>query len=158
MTPRFRCCRGQSLVETALLLPLLLLLLAGGFWSFRHFALSGSAESASQAHLLRHGRRLPPMDSDLARTIPADPSAVRFQGSEMPVSTQLPLVRGTTGTTTGAAEVRCVREQVGAFLTLPSHAVRRETEAAVDCWGERTPSASTIRRTVGAVVLAGWLR
>ncbi|HWS15213.1 MAG TPA: hypothetical protein VN450_03370, partial [Candidatus Methylomirabilis sp.] len=49
--------RGQSLLETALALPLVLILLGGGYWFYRDLSLSSSAESAAHAQMLRAGRR-----------------------------------------------------------------------------------------------------
>jgi len=145
-------------VETALLLPVLLVLLAGGYWSFRHFAYAGAAESGAQALLLRRGRGQAPIDADLARTITPDVSAVRFRGTDTEVFGPVPLFRGMTGTTVGTVELHRDRELAGAFLTLPAHSMRREAEAAVDCWGEGTRSGSTIRCAVTTVVLTGWLQ
>ncbi len=58
MKSRRKSPRGQSLVETVLLLPLLLILLGGGYWFYRDLSLSSSAESAAHAQMLRAGRRL----------------------------------------------------------------------------------------------------
>ncbi|MEW6720166.1 MAG: hypothetical protein AB1346_06940 [Thermodesulfobacteriota bacterium] len=63
-----------------------------------------------------------------------------------------------SGRTVASAAVSVEREQVGGFIDLPFHVIRREAEGAVDCWGKGTKSGSTIRRTVQAVVLAGALR
>ena len=151
------CARGQSLVESALLLPVLLCLLAGGYWAFRHFALSGSAESASQAHLLRSGRRQSSIESALSRTIRPG-GGVRIRSAERPLGRGVLSFPGMSGTTLGSAEVSCGLDPVGAYQPLPGHNVHREAEAAVDCWGKDSRSGSTIRRTVQATVLTGWLR
>jgi hypothetical protein len=149
---------GQSLVESILLLPALLVLLAGGYWAFRHMTLRGSAESAVQTHLLRAGRRFPSIESRLSRTIHSGNATVRFWATDASLAGHVPLFRGLPGTTVGSADVSCPREPVGGFLELPPHVVRREAEGAVDCWGKNGKPGSTIRRTVQAVLLTGLVR
>lgn len=151
-----RC--GQSILETILLLPVLLVLLAGGYWSYRQLSLSGSAESAAHAHLLRTGRNLPSIGSRLARTIhPAD-NAVRLHGGNDPLVAQLPLFRNMSGRTVASADVSCPKEAGEEFFDLPRHNAHRVAEGAVDCWGKGTRSGSTIRRTVRGILLTGALR
>jgi hypothetical protein len=150
--------RGQSLLESMLLMPPLLVLLAGGYWAFRHITLCGSTESAVQTHLLRAGRKFPSIESRLSRTIHPGDASIRFRATDSSLGGQVPLFRGMSGTTIGSAEVSCPMEPVGAFLELPSHAVRREAEGAVDCWGKNSKSGSTIRRTVQGVLIAGFIR
>ncbi|MGE5247547.1 MAG: hypothetical protein ACM3L8_04295 [Verrucomicrobiota bacterium] len=149
---------GQSLLESVLLLPLLLCLLAGGYWTFRQFAFSGAAESAAQAHLLRSGRALAPIGQPLSRTIHPKEDAVRLRKAERSLIAEVPFFRGMSGNTIGSAEPRCPVDPVGAYLPLPPHSVHREAEAAVDCWGWNTRSGSRIRGSVQAVVLTGSLR
>ncbi len=158
MTTRRTSRVGQSLLESVLLLPLLLCLLAGGYWSFRQFAFSSSAESAAQAQLLRSGRALPPVGQPLSRTIHSKEDAVRLRNTERPLVAEVPFFRGMSGNTIGSADVRCPVDPAGAYLPLPPHSVHREAEAAVDCWGWNTRSGSRIRRTVQAAVLTGSLR
>jgi hypothetical protein len=158
MTPLRNSSSGQSLVESLLLLPLLLVLLAGGYWAFRHFNFTGSLESAAQAHLLRTGRRLSSIESGLSRMIHPGNADVRFGNTDVPLAGKVPLFRGMSGTTVGSAHVSFPLEPVGAYLELPTHAVRRESEGAVDCWGKETRSGSRIRRTVQGVLLTGLVR
>lgn len=153
-----RASGGQSILETVLLLPLLLVLLAGAYWSFRNLSLSNAAESAAHAHLLRTGRRLPSAESRLARTIHPEDNSVRFHGGNGPLSVNLPLFGGMAGNTVASVTAACRREQAGAFIDLPAHDVRREAEGAVDCWGKGTKSGSIIRGAVDAVLIAGAFR
>lgn len=150
--------RGQSLIETVLALPLLLILLGGGYWFYRNLSLSSSAESAAHAQMLRAGRRLAGIEPRLSATIhPAD-NVVRIDAHNDPLIGQVPLFRGLAGRTVAWADVSLRTESVGAFLELPSHAIRREAEGAVDCWGKGTPSGGTVRRTVQGILLTGGLR
>ena len=158
MTVRRKTSEGQSLVETVLLLPLVLILLAGGYWAFRNLDLSGSAESAAHAHMLRTGRYLPSIRSQLSGTILPDADTVAFRGENGSLASRLPLFRGMSGRTVASAEASLAKEPVGAFIDLPAHAVRRNAEGAVDCWGKSTKSGSTIRRTVKGIVASGAFR
>jgi hypothetical protein len=149
---------GQSLVETALLLPLLLILLGGGYWFYRNLSLLSSAESAAHAQMLRAGRRLAGIEPRLSGTIHPGDNVVRIAAHNDPLVGEVPLFRGLAGRTIASADVSLGKEPVGAFLDLPSHAPRREAEGSVDCWGRGSSSGSTVRRTVKGIVLSGVLR
>jgi hypothetical protein len=149
---------GQSLVETALVLPLLLILLGGGYWFYRNLSLSSSAESAAHAQMLRAGRRLAGIEPKLSGTIHPGDNVVRIEAHNDPLIGEVPLFGGLAGRTTASADVTLGKEPVGAFLDLPSHALRGEAEGAVDCWGKETHSGATVRRTVQGILLTGALR
>jgi len=150
--------RGQSLVETVLALPLLLMLLGGGYWFYRNLSLSSSAESAAHAQMLRGGRGLAGIEPRLSGTILPGNDVVRIEAHNDPLIGEVPFFRGLAGRTIASAEVSLGKEPVGAFFDLPSHAFRREAEGAVDCWGKETRSGSTVRRTVKGILLTGVLR
>jgi hypothetical protein len=150
--------RGQSLVETALALPVLLVLLGGGYWIYRNLSLSSSAESAAHAQMLRSGRRLPGIERRLSISIAPGDNVARIKAHNDPLIVDVPLFRSLSGRTAASADVSIGREPVGAFLDLPSHALRREAKAAVDCWENTSPSGSTVRRTVQGILVSGALR
>jgi hypothetical protein len=149
---------GQTIVETVLVLPLLLILLAGGYWFYRNLSLSSSAESAAHAQMLRAGRRLPGIEPRLSGTIHPGDDIAHIEARNDPLIGEVPLFRGLAGRTTASVDISLGKEPVGAFLDLPSHALRREAHGAVDCWGKETSSGSTIRRTVQGILLTGVLR
>lgn len=149
---------GQSLIETAMVLPLLLILLGGGYWFYRDLSLSSPAESAAHAQMLRAGRRLAGIEPRLSGTIHPGDNVAHIEAHNDPMIGVVPLFSGLSGRTTASADVSLGNEPVGAFLDLPSHALRREAEGAVDCWGKETPSGSTVRRTVQGILLTGVLR
>ncbi|MHB8832953.1 MAG: hypothetical protein ACYC47_07115 [Desulfobacteria bacterium] len=149
---------GQSIVETVLALPLLLILLGGGYWFYRDLSLSSSAESAAHAQMLRAGRRLTGIEPRLSGTIHPGDDVAHIDAHNDPLIGEVPLFRGLAGRTIASADVSLGKEPVGAFLDLPSHALRREAEGAVDCWGKDTPSGRTVRRTVQGILLTGVLR
>jgi hypothetical protein len=150
--------RGQSLVETVLVLPLLLILLGGGYWFYRNLSLSSSSESAAHAQMLRAGRRLAGIEPRLSGSIHPVDNVVHIEAHNDPLIGEVPLFRGLEGRTTASVDVSLGKEPVGAFLDLPSHALRREADGAVDCWGRETPSGSTVRRTVQGILGTGVLR
>ena len=149
---------GQALVETALALPLLLILLGGGYWFYRDLSLSSSAESAAQAQLLRTGRRQAGIEPRLSGTIHPGGDIARIEAHTDPLIGEVPLFRGLAGRTIASANVSLGKEPVGAFLDLPSHTLRRGAEGAVDCWGRDTSSGMTVRRTVQGILFTGALR
>jgi len=149
---------GQALVETALVLPLLLILLGGGYWFYRDLSLSSSAESAAHAQMLRTGRRLAGIGPRLSGSIHPGKNVVHIEAHSDPLIGEVPLFRGLAGRTIASANVSLGKEPVGAFLDLPSHSLRREAEGAVDCWGKESPSGTTVRRTVEGILLTGALR
>jgi hypothetical protein len=150
--------RGQSLVETALALPLLLILLGGGYWFYRDLSLSASAGSAAHAQMLRAGRRQAGIEPRLSGSIHPGDNVARIEARNDPLVGEVPLFRGLAGRTTATAAVSLGKEPVGAFLDLPSHAPRVEAEGAVDCWGKETPSGATVRKTVQGILVTGALR
>jgi len=149
---------GQSVVETVLLLPLLLILLGGGYRFYRNLSLSSSAESAAHAQMLRAGRGQTEIGPRLSGTIHPGDNVARIEARNDPLIGEVPLFGGLAGRTTAAAAVSLGKEPVGAFLDLPTHVLPREAEGAVDCWGKETPSGSTVRRTVQGILLTGALR
>jgi len=150
--------RGQTLVETALVLPLLLILLGGGYWFYRDLSLASSAESVAHAQMLRAGRRQAGIEPRLSVAIHPGDNVARIEAHNDPLIGEIPLFRGLAGRTIASANVSLGKEPVGASLDLPSHALRVRAEGSVDCWGKETPSGSTIRRTVRGILLTGALR
>jgi hypothetical protein len=150
--------RGQSIVEAVLLLPLLLVLLGGAYWFYRDLSLSSAAESVAHAHMLRAGRRLAGIEPHFSGSIHPGGDAARIEARNDPLVGEVPLFFGLPGRTVASADVSLGMEPVGAFLDLPSHTLRKESEGAVDCWGKETPPGSTLRRTVQGILLTGVLR
>ena len=148
MKTRPKSTQGQSIVETIVLLPLLFILLAGGWWAFQNLSLSDAAESAAHAHLLRSGRNLPEITTQLSKTIHPDKDTVRMESGNRPLISAIPFFSGLSGNSFASVSVSCPKEQMGAFIDLPDHDLRREAEAALDCWGKDSRSGSAIKTTV----------
>lgn len=149
---------GQSIVETVLLLPVILVLLAGTYWSYRHLSYIASAESTAMAQMIRSGRKLPGLEDRFARTIRPLDNGVSIRSTDRPLVEQVPLFRGMAGRTKASIEVSVPKDTVGGFIDLPWHDVRRESEGAVDCWGSGTSSGNISRRTVRGILISGAFR
>src|SRR5512134_1236767 len=78
---RSRSVKGQALVELAIVVPVLLVILAGGYVACRTAYLSARAGSAAHQHALRTGRRLPSLQRELARSVLDSPGEVAVEGS-----------------------------------------------------------------------------
>ena len=152
MKTRLKTTRGQSIVETLILLPLMLILLAGGWWAFQNISLSDAAESSAHANLIRTGRSLPSIASELSKTIHPGENSARLESKNHSLVGKIPFFSGLSGNTFASTSVSCPKEQVGAFIDLPDHSLRREAEAAVDCWGKDSRSGSSIKTAVLAII------
>jgi hypothetical protein len=91
-------------------------------------------------------------------TIHPGDNVARIESHDAPLVVEVPLFRGLAGRTIASANVSLGKEPVGAIPDLPSHALRREAEATVDCWGRETPSGGVARRAVQGILLTGALR
>ena len=150
MKIRLKNNRGQSLVETVILLPLMLILLSGGWWAYQNISLSDAAESAAHAHLLRTGRGQAAITSELSKTIHPEDNTVRIESGNRSFFSLIPFT-GLSGNNVASASVSSQTVQAGAFIDMPDHNLRREAEAAVDCWGQNSRSGKVIK---GAVIIA----
>lgn len=155
---RLRNPGGQSLVETAIVLPLLLVLLAGGYWGFRRLSLEGAATSAAQTHLLRTGRMQTDVSKSLAASVLPGGDGVTISATEQPLVQRVPPFSGLAGRTLSSVDVSRRNDAIGGCLELPGHEFRASREGAVDCWGIASRSGRNIRRVVRASLAAGALR
>jgi len=151
--------RGQAIVEIALVLPILLILILGGYASARTTFLKSRSESAAFAEALRAGRNLPGIERELSRSILPDDGTVAIQAGEQRKSrllpTPSPLLAGKT-----AASVQVGKQwmEIGAPRWLPAANIRQVTEIHVDCWGKESSSGKSIRRWVRGLVVLGAIR
>jgi len=155
---RLRDAGGQSLVETAIALPLLLLLLAGGYWGFRRLSLEAAAMSAAQAQLLRAGRMQTDVSKALAASVLPNGEGVAVSARSGSSAPRVPPFSGLAGRTVSSVDVSRRADAVGGYLELPTHEIRAGREAAVDCWGSGSRSGRNVRRVVRTALIAGALR
>ena len=155
---RLRGSGGQSLVETAIVLPLLLVLLAAGYWGFRRLSLEGAATSAAQAHLLRAGRMQTDISTALAASVLPGGESVTVSARGTPLAQRVPFFSGLAGRTVSSVDVSRQSDAIGGFLELPHHEFRANREGAVDCWWRGSRSGKDVRRFVRATLLGGAFR
>jgi hypothetical protein len=149
---------GQSLLEAAIALPLLLALLAGGYWGFRRLSLEGAAASASQAELLRSGREQPDIATSLAASVASGGKGITVSSRTGILPGGMPPFPALSGRTVSSVAVSLEKEEAGAFVALPSHGFRAVQEGAVDCWTRGSRSGASVRRTVRGLLYTGVLR
>jgi len=145
-------------VETAIALPFLLALLAGGYWVCNDLFLLGATESAAHVHLLRSGRGQQDIAPGLAATILPGGKGVDVSRGSGSLQESFPSFPGLAGRAVSSVEYSLPRGDVGAFLELPPHRRTISREATVDCWSGETPSGKKVRRIVQGILLTGAVR
>lgn len=154
-----RCSKGQGLVETALIIPPLLLVLYGTYACLRSTFLDSAAEGAAHAEAIRSGRQLSGMEREMSDSILTGGKGVRIYADNGNKTRLLPApFPGLAGRTKGIAEVQKDWDETSAMAILPALRVRRTSEISVDCWEKRSPSGKKIRSVVGGIVVTGILR
>jgi hypothetical protein len=150
---------GQSLVEVAIVLPLLLVLLVGAYASTRTAILKSRSESVAFAEALRAGRNLAGIENELSRSILPDGKEVDVRAGQGKQSRLLPApFPRLAGTTTASAEVRHAWREIYPSRWLPPAKILRNAELHADCWGKTTSSGKSIQRLIQGYVLLGVIR
>ena len=150
---------GQGLVEAALVLPVLLLLLAGSYVCCRAAFLHSAAESAAQTEAIRTGRQLAGIEGKMADAILPHGRGVVLRAESAGRGSVLPApFPSLAGRTKGIAEIRHGWEEGIGIREVPSLQVVRLTEASVDCWEKKTGSGKKIRNFIKGLVAVGVLR
>jgi hypothetical protein len=150
---------GQSLLEVAIGLPLLLVLLVGAYASTRTAILTSRSESVAFTEALRAGRNLAGIENELSRSILPDGREVYIQAGQGKPARLLPVpFPRLAGTTTASAEVRHAWREIYTPRWLPPAKILRNAELHADCWGETTSSGKSIHRLIQGYVLLGVIR
>jgi hypothetical protein len=150
---------GQGLVEAALVLPVLLLLLAGGYVCCRAAFLHSAAESAAQTEALRVGRRLASLKHRISEDILPSESSVVVRSESAGKGRLLPApFPSLAGRTRGIVEVRKGWEEAGRGADFPDIAIVRSSEASIDCWDQRSGSGKKIRLVIDGYAASGFFR
>ncbi len=151
-----RDLRGQSLVEAAAVLPLILVIFAGLYVACRTGFRASAAQSAAQAEAIRSGRGLPGIERQLAADLlPGDNGAlVGHDGGRGARLLPSPFP-SLTGRTSGVVTVRKDWTETGAVGEFSPLSLARRSELDVDCWGANSGSGKKIRGIVRARVALG---
>jgi hypothetical protein len=149
---------GQGLVEVALVLPVMLLLLAGCYVCCRATFLHSAAESAAQTEAIRAGRQLPGIEGKMTGGILPQGHGVIIRPESSGNAGKLSIpVRSLAGRTKGIVEIREEREGIGGFPYFPPLQVSRLSETSVDCWEKKSGSGKKIRYFISGYVATGIL-
>ena len=140
---------GQAILEAALVLPCLLVLLAGIYVASRSASLRSAAESAAFSQLLREGRRQPSIREKIAGSLlPGERGALLRTERKRAVPMIPSFLPAPEGRTRSTVQLRKEWKEAGRIASWPSLEIVRTVEASVDCWEKRTPSG---RKTLDAV-------
>jgi hypothetical protein len=150
---------GQALLEIVLAMPILLVLLLGGYASTRTSILKSRAETASFTETLRVGRNYRGIERELSMSILPEEDTVDIHSVRNKRSRLLPApFPSLAGSTTAAVEVRKRWNEIGAQRWMPTVRILQQTKSNVDCWGKDTSSGKRVRQWVHGIVLLGVIR
>ena len=154
-----RDTQGQSLVELAAALPIILILFAGFYVACRTGFLASAAHSAAQTEALRAGRGLPGIEKQLSTTLlPGDNGAsVRSESGRN--ARLLPAPFPTlAGRSSGVASLNKEWTETGTIGGFSPLALVRRADLSADCWNRNSRSGKNIRRIIQARIALGAIR
>ncbi len=148
--------RGQSLVEMAAVLPIVLVLFAGLYVACRTGFLASGAHSAAQAEALRAGRGLLGIERNLAAALLPDGTGVSVRSACGRDRSLLPSpFPALAGRSSGIVSLDKSWSETGTIGRFPPLSLIRRSELAADCWGENSGSGKNIARIVRARIAVG---
>lgn len=154
-----RDARGQSFVEMAAALPIILLIFAGLYMACRTGFLASRAHSAAQVEALRAGRGMSGVEKHLCDTLlPGDNGAsVR---SEPGRNARLlpPPFPSLAGRSSGIVSVNKEWTEIAGIGEFPALALVRRADLSADCWNGNSGSGKNIRRVIRARIALGAIR
>ncbi len=157
MTPRD--IRGQSLVELAAVLPIVLAIFAGLYVACRTGFLASAAQSAAQAEVLRAGRGLRGIEKQLAADLLRGEGDASVRTEAGPRTRLLPApFPSLAGRSSGVASVKKAWSETGTIGGFRPVALVRKSDMSVDCWNGTSGSGRKIRAIVRARVALGAIR
>ncbi|MGE5189685.1 MAG: hypothetical protein ACM3NF_06480 [Gemmatimonadota bacterium] len=154
-----RGTRGQSLVELAVALPLILVMLAGLYVACRTAFLMSAAHSAAQAEALRAGRTLPGIERQLAATLLPGETGASVSSQSGRTTRLLPTpFPPLTGRSSGVVSVDKQWSETAGIGGFDPLSVVVRVDLSADCWNGSSRSGKTIRRAILARVALGAIR
>ncbi len=154
-----RDARGQSVVEAAAVLPIMLVILAGLYVACRTGFLASAAESAAQTEALRVGRGMRAIERQLAADLlPGEDGAEVRSDTGRSARLLPPPFPSLAGRSSGIATVKKAWSETGAIGGFPPLALARRSDLSADCWGANSGSGKKIRGVIRARVAVGVIR
>ncbi len=151
-----RDARGQSVVEMAAALPIILIMFAGLYVACRTGFLASAAHSAAQAEALRAGRGQPGIESRLADALLPGGTGVSVRSTAGRDARLLPPpLPSLAGKSSGIVSLSKSWSETGTVAQFPPLALVRRSDVAADCWGENSGSGKSIERIIRARVALG---
>ncbi len=148
--------RGQALVETAAMLPIILTLFAGLYVACRTGFLASEAQCAAQAEAVRAGRGLRGIEKNLADALLPGGTGASVRSACSRDARLLPSpFPALAGRSSGIVSLSKSWSETGPPGEFPDLALVRRSELAADCWGESSGSGKSISRLVRARVALG---
>ncbi len=154
-----RDAHGQSLVEIAAALPIVLVIGAGLYVACRTGNLASAAQSAAQAQALRAGRGMPGVEKQLAAVLlPGETGAsVRSEAGRNARLLPSPFP-SLAGRSSGVVSVDKAWREAGTVGGFPPLALVRRSDMTADCWDSNSRSGKKIRTTIRARIALGAIR
>ena len=151
-----RGLRGQSLVETAAVLPIVLVIFAGLYVACRTGFLAAAAQSAAQVEAIRSGRGMRGIERELAADLlPAD-NGVIVRGESGRAARLLPSpFPSLAGRSSGVVSVNKTWTETRGIGELPPLSLTRRSDLHADCWGANSASGKKIRGIIRARIALG---
>lgn len=151
--------RGQSLVELAAALPIILAMFAGFYVACRTGFLASGAHSAAQAEALRAGRGMPGIEKQLSDTLLPDENGASVRSESGRNTRLLPApFPSLAGRSSGIASVYKQWREIREFGGFPPLALVSRTDLSADCWNGSSGSGKNIRRMIQARIALGAIR
>jgi hypothetical protein len=160
-TMNLRCSRGQGLLETVIVLPLLLIVLSGTYACIRAYFIVSAAEGAAHTEAIRVGRHLGGIEQQLSDSIMpmSDGNVVRIRSDAGDKAGILPApFPQMAGRTKATVEVEIRWDEMYGAGNIPALKVAKGSEISVDCWDKRSPSGMKVHRVVTGIVATGLFR
>lgn len=154
-----RDARGQTLVELALVLPIVLVMFAGLYVACRTGFLASAAQSAARTEALRAGRELPGIEKQLSADLLPGEAGASVSSESGKKARALPApFPSLAGRSSGVASVNKEWKEAGQIGGFGPLHLSRRVDLCADCWGGTSRSGKNVRRTVRARVALGALR
>lgn len=154
-----RDARGQSLVELAAALPIILIMFAGFYVACRTGFLASRAHSAAQTEALRAGRGMPGIEKQLSATLLPGENGASVRSESGRNARLLPTpFPSLAGRSSGVASLNKEWKEMGDIGGFPPLALVRRADLSADSWNRNSRSGKNVRRMIRARIALGAIR